>query len=120
MQREKVMHPEYLACPIRQVISRFGDKWSLLVLYTLYNKGGEKAIRYSDIKHEMLDCSPKMLSATLKNLEKIDLIHRTVYPEVPPRVEYNLTKRGLSLMPYIISLMEWAKENFDIAANKLK
>lgn len=117
---KKEMHPEYMACSIRQVISQFGDKWSLLVLYTLYSKGSEQPIRYSKIKNEMLDCSPKMLSATLKNLEKIDLVHRTVFPEVPPRVEYNLTKRGLSLMPFIVSLMGWAKDNFDIAASKLK
>lgn len=117
---KKEMHPEYMACPIRQVISQFGDKWSLLVLYTIYSKGGEKPIRYSDIKHEMLDCSPKMLSATLKNLEKIDLVHRELYPEVPLRVEYSLTRRGLSLMPFIVSLMGWAKDNFDIAASKLK
>lgn len=117
---KKEMLPEYMACPIRQVISQFGDKWSLLVLYTLYIKGSGHAIRYSDIKHEMLDCSPKMLSATLKNLERIDLIHREVYAEVPPRVEYSLTPRGLSLMPFIVSLMGWAKDNFDIAASKLK
>lgn len=118
--KQKEMRPEYMACPIRQVISRFGDKWSLLVLYTLFSKGGGKAIRYSDIKHEMLDCSPKMLSQTLKNLEKIDLVERKVFPEVPPRVEYNLTDRGRSLMPYIVSLMDWATNNFDIAASKLK
>lgn len=117
---KKIMHPEYMTCPIRQVISQFGDKWSLLVLYTLHSKGNGMPIRYSDIKNEMLDCSPKMLSATLKNLEKIDLVHREIYPEVPPRVEYNLTSRGLSLMPFIISLMGWAKDNFDIAASKLK
>lgn len=117
---EKVMRPEYIACPIRQVISRFGDKWSLLVLYTIYSKGSGDAIRYSDVRHEMLDCSPKMLSSTLKNLEKIDLIHRELYPEVPPRVEYSLTPRGSSLMPCIVSLMGWAKENFDIAASKIK
>lgn len=117
---KKIMHPEYMACPIRQVISQFGDKWSLLVLYTLYSKGNGGAIRYSEVKNEMLDCSPKMLSATLKNLEKIDLVHREVYPEVPPRVEYNLTSRGLSLMPFIVSLMGWAKDNFDIAASKIK
>lgn len=74
------MRPEYMACPIRQVISRFGDKWSLLVLYTIYSKGSGDAIRYSDVRHEMLDCSPKMLSSTLRNLEKIDLIHRELYP----------------------------------------
>lgn len=116
----QVMRPEYMACPIRQVISRFGDKWSLLVLYTLYNKGGGKPIRYTDIKHEMLDCSAKMLSATLKNLEKIDLVRREAFPEVPPRVEYSLTTRGQSLMPFIVSLMGWAKDNFDIAASQLK
>jgi len=116
----KVMRPEYLACPIRQVVSRFGDKWSLLVLYTLYDKGKGNPLRYSDIKDEMLDCSPKMLSATLKNLEKIDLVSRKVFAEVPPRVEYSLTERGQSLMPSIISLMTWARNNFDIAASKLK
>ncbi len=117
---DKVIHPEYLSCPIRQVISQFGDKWSLLVLYTLYTKGKEKSVRYNEVKGEMLDCSPKMLSATLKNLEHIDLVSRKAYPEVPPRVEYNLTKRGQSLMPYIVSLMGWARDNFDIAASKLK
>lgn len=114
------MRPEYLACPIRQVISRFGDKWSLLVLYTLYDKGKGNPLRYSDIKDEMRDCSPKMLSATLKNLEKIDLVSRKVFAEVPPRVEYSLTERGQSLMPSIISLMKWARNNVDIAASKLK
>lgn len=116
----KVIHPEYMACPIRQVISRFCDKWSLIVLYTLYSKGGGNPIRYSDIKHEMLDCSPKMLSATLRNLEKIDLIHREAFPEVPPRVEYSLTQRGVSLMPLIIALMGWSRNNMDIAVSQLK
>ncbi len=112
----KEVRPEYMACPIRQVISRFGDKWSLLVLYTLYSKGGETPIRYSEIRGEMLDCSPKMLSATLKGLEKMELVHRQVFPEVPPRVEYNLTDRGQSLMPFIVSLMGWAKDNFNLTA----
>lgn len=113
------MRPEYLACPIRQVISQFGDKWSLLVLYTLYRKGAGKPLRYTDVKREMQDCSPKMLSATLKSLERIDLLSRQMYPEVPPRVEYCLTPRGLSLMPHLTSLIGWAKQNFDIAASKL-
>lgn len=115
--KEKALHPEYMSCPIRQVISEFGDKWSLLVLYTLYNKGDGKPLRYTDVRQEMLDCSPKMLSATLKNLERIDLVSRQVYAEVPPRVEYALTKRGQSLMPFIVQLMNWARDNFDIAAS---
>ncbi len=111
--------PEYLACPIREVISQFGDKWSLLTLYTIYDVGGEAPVRYSVIKSHMADCSPKMLSATLRNLERIDLVRREVFPVVPPRVEYGLTRRWLSLMPFLVSLIGWAKDNFDIAASKL-
>ena len=103
---------EYLACPIRQVISRFGDKWSMLVLYMLHtNETG--VLRFNEIRRLMTDCSQKMLSATLKNLEQSHLVHREVYPEVPPRVEYSLTGTGRSLMPAIIALIDWGKEHFD-------
>lgn len=103
---------EYLACPIRQVISRFGDKWSLLVLFML-NRSETGVLRFNEIRRLMTDCSQKMLSQTLKNLEQSHLVHRTVYAEVPPRVEYSLTETGKSLIPPIISLIEWAKEHFD-------
>ena len=103
---------EYLACPIRQVVSRFGDKWSMLVLYMLHtNETG--VLRFNEIRRLMTDCSQKMLSATLKNLEQSHLVHREVYPEVPPRVEYSLTETGRSLMPAIIALIDWGKEHFD-------
>ena len=90
---KKEINPEYLACPIRQVISRFGDKWSMLVLY---------ALDRSD-----------MLSKTLKGLQESHLVSRKVYPEVPPRVEYKLTDVGLSLIPAIEQLIGWAKKHFD-------
>ena len=103
---------EYLACPIRNVISRFGDKWSMLVLYSLYtNETG--VLRFNELRRHMTDCSQKMLSATLKNLEQSHLVHREVYPEVPPRVEYSLTDTGKSLMPAIMALLEWGKEHFN-------
>ena len=103
---------EYLACPIRQVVSRFGDKWSMLVLYMLHtNETG--VLRFNEIRRLMTDCSQKMLSQTLKNLEQSHLVHREVYPEVPPRVEYSLTETGRSLMPAIIALIDWGKEHFD-------
>ena len=103
---------EYLACPIRQVVSRFGDKWSMLVLYMLHtNETG--VLRFNEIRHLMTDCSQKMLSQTLKNLEQSHLVHREVYPEVPPRVEYSLTETGRSLMPAIIALSDWGKEHFN-------
>ena len=103
---------EYLACPIRQVISRFGDKWSMLVLYMLHTSE-TGVLRFNEIRHLMTDCSQKMLSQTLKNLEQSHLVHREVYPEVPPRVEYSLTGTGRSLMPAIIALIDWGKEHFN-------
>ena len=108
---------EYLACPIRQVISKFGDKWSLLVLYSLHTSE-TGVLRFNELHHHMSDCSQKMLSATLKNLEQMNLINRKVYPVVPPRVEYTLTDTGKSLMPTITSLIDWAKLHFDEVINK--
>ena len=103
---------EYLACPIRNVISRFGDKWSMLVLFLLHNSE-TGILRFNEIRRLMTDCSQKMLSQTLKNLEQSHLVHREVYPEVPPRVEYSLTDTGKSLMPAIMALIEWGKEHFN-------
>ena len=114
---KKDINPSYLACPIRQVISRFGDKWSMLVLYTLH-ASEVGVLRFSELHHNMADCSQKMLSATLKNLEQTNLIHCEVYPVVPPRVEYSLTDTGKSLMPAINSLIDWAKLHFDDVVTK--
>ena len=90
---------EYLACPIRQVVSRFGDKWSMLVLYMLHTSE-TGVLRFNEIRRLMTDCSQKMLS-------------REVYPEVPPRVEYSLTETGKSLMPALTALIAWGKEHFN-------
>ena len=95
---------EYLACPIRQVVSRFGDKWSMLVLFMLH-RSDTGILRFNEIRHLMTDCSQKMLSQTLKNLEQSHLVNRKVYPEVPPRVEYSLTETGKSLMPALTALI---------------
>ena len=102
---------EYLACPIRQVLSKFGDKWSLLVLYSIH-ASDSGVLRFNELRHRMTDCSQKMLSQTLKNLEQHHLVNREVYPEVPPRVEYSLTDVGKSLMPVLMVLIEWGKEHF--------
>ena len=103
---------EYLACPIRQVVSRFGDKWSLLVLFLL-NRSDTGVLRFNEMRRFMTDCSQKMLSQTLKNLEQSHLVHRQVFPEVPPRVEYSLTETGCSLMPVLTALIDWGKDHFD-------
>ena len=106
----KEVDPQYMNCPIRNVIEKFGDKWSLLVLYQLHDKG---TLRFNELHRDMSDCSQKMLLQTLKRLEQIGLISRQVYPEVPPRVEYSLTARGQSLMPHVSALIGWALEHFD-------
>ncbi len=91
-------------------MDRFGDKWSLLVLYNLHTGG---RLRFSEIHRRTADISQKMLTSTLRKLEQDGLLSRKVYPEVPPRVEYALTPRGESLMPHLVSLIGWALENFD-------
>ena len=102
---------DYLMCPIRQVVSRFGDKWSMLVLYNLHTSE-TGILRFNEMRHLMTDCSQKMLSQTLKNLEQCHLVHREVYPEVPPRVEYSLTETGKDLIPALTSLITWGKKHF--------
>lgn len=92
-------------CPVRDVLSRLGDKWSMLVLVTLDANG---VMRFSDIHKTIDDISQRMLTVTLRTLEADGLITRKVYAEVPPRVEYFLTETGQSLIPHIKSLVEWA------------
>ena len=108
---QQIPNNVYDACPIRQVISRFGDKWSMLVLSTL-DQSSSGVLRYSEIQRQITDCSQKMLSQTLRRLESNHLVSRTVYPVVPPKVEYALTDVGRSLMPCINSRIAWAQENF--------
>jgi DNA-binding HxlR family transcriptional regulator len=95
-------------CPIRDILSRLGDKWSLLVLITLEANG---IVRFSDIQKSIGDISQRMLTVTLRSLEADGLISRKVYAEVPPKVEYSLTKSGNELLPLIKTLEKWAIEN---------
>lgn len=97
-------------CPIRDVLSGLGDKWTMLILVTLKANG---TMRFSDIQKTIGDISQRMLTVTLRSLETDGLIVRKVYAEVPPRVEYELTETGRSLMPHIESLVGWALEHMD-------
>lgn len=99
-------HTDY--CPIRDVLSRLSSKWGMLILVTLNANG---TMRFNDIQKSIGDISQRMLTVTLRTLEADGLIGRKVYPEVPPRVEYSLTERGLSLIPYIEGLVNWALAN---------
>lgn len=97
-------------CPIRDVLSRLGDKWAMLILVTLKTNG---TMRFCDIQKTIGDISQRMLTVTLRSLETDGLINRKVYAEVPPRVEYSLTEMGQSLMPHVESLVGWALEHMD-------
>ncbi len=97
-------------CPVRDVLSRLGDKWSILILVTLNANG---IMRFSDIQKTIGDISQRMLTVTLRSLETDGLIIRTVYAEVPPRVEYGLADTGRSLMPHVEALVVWAQEHMD-------
>lgn len=98
-------------CPIRDVLSRLGDKWSMLVLVTLDANG---TMRFNDIHKTIRDISQRMLTVTLRTLEADGLVQRKVYAEVPPRVEYRLTEVGRSLIPHIESLIGWALDNMAV------
>ena len=97
-------------CPVRNVLDRIGDKWSMLVLLILNDN---EVLRFNEIDKYIDTISQKMLSVTLKGLEADGLVKRTIYPQIPPRVEYQLTERGKSLIPHLNNLVIWAKENIE-------
>lgn len=96
-----------IACPVRDAVSQIGDKWSMLVLITLDKLGRS---RFSAIRRDIQDISQRMLTVTLRQLERDGLVERTVYPEVPPRVEYELTALGKDLLQPIEALIGWVIE----------
>jgi len=95
-------------CPIRDVLDRIGDQWSLLILVAL----GEGEMRFNELGRAIPDVSKQMLSQTLKRLEQDGLIDRRVFAEVPVRVEYALTDLGHSLLVPVGALVKWANENY--------
>ena len=97
-------------CPIRNILDRVGDRWSLLVFWTL--GGGAK--RFSQIKKDIGDISQRMLAKTLRILEQDGYLVRTVIPSVPPQVSYELTDLGNSFLRQLEKLIEWSDDNFDV------
>ena len=95
-------------CPIRNILSRICDKWSMLVLYTLQQK---PVMRFNELRKSIPDISQKVLTTTLRTLEEDGFVRRKVYAEVPPRVEYTLTELGYSLKPVMDALWKWG-ENY--------
>lgn len=96
---------EYL---IREIVSKYGDKWSLLVLFVIDRAA---IVRFNELGRMISDIPTRVLSGRLKTLVNDGLIERKIYTQVPPKVEYTLTEAGKSLIPIILQLTEWAKIN---------
>ena len=98
------------SCPVRNVVARFSGKWAMLVLCVLSEND---TTRFNAIAKAIPDISPKVLTETLKGLEKDKLIKRELFAEIPPRVEYSLTNLGRRLMTHIEGLLNWAIDNYN-------
>jgi DNA-binding HxlR family transcriptional regulator len=92
-------------CRAREILELIGDKWSLLMIYTLGTAG---TLRFSDLRRRVPAISQRMLTVTLRDLERDGLVSRALYPAVPPRVEYTLTPLGATLMDIVTPLIAWA------------
>ena len=107
MSPTHIDHTASACLATREVLDRVGDKWSLLVVFTLR----DEPVRFNELKRRIAGISQRMLTLTLRNLERDGLVTRTVYPEIPPRVEYQLTPLGQSLQAPISALWAWAEEH---------
>ena len=97
-------------CSIRLVLDRIADKWTVMIMHLLLDGG---AHRFSELRRAIEGISQKMLTQTLRDLERDGLVKRTVYPEIPPRVEYLLTPLGATLCGPIHALGEWAQQHHE-------
>ena len=112
--------------PISEILSRIGDKWSVMIVMTLHRQDGR--VRFSELRRTVDGISQKMLTATLRGLERDGFVTRTIYPTIPPKVEYELTELGRELAKPVMALGEFAlcsrelvlaaRERFDTAAQE--
>ena len=97
-------------CHARDVLARVGDTWSVYIIHVL---GDARTLRFNELRRQVDGISQRMLTVTLRGLERDGLVSRTVYPEVPPRVEYALTRLGGTLRQLIRGLVAWAGAHLD-------
>ena len=102
-------------CPVRNILSRVGDKWSLLLMHHIMHH--PEPMRFSDLRKSIPDISQKVLTSTLRNLEADGFIVRRVYAEVPPHTDYALTPRAHSFMNACRPMLQWAIDNFAAIMN---
>ncbi len=103
-------------CPVRNVVAQIGDKWSILILFALI-EGPE---RFNALKYRVVGISQRMLTQTLRDLEREGYVNRTVFAEVPVKVEYELTKMGRDLVKPLYQLVSWAETHHDAIKHSRK
>lgn len=96
-------------CPVKDIMASYGDKWSMYAVLLL---GQHQTMRFTELRTAISGISQRMLTVTLRSLEEDGIIIRTIYPEIPPRVEYCLTELGESLLKQLLQLANWAAANF--------
>ncbi|MBD2019769.1 helix-turn-helix transcriptional regulator [Leptolyngbya sp. FACHB-36] len=110
------MQREQFQCPIEVVVDVVGGKWKLPILYQLFQ--GTK--RYGELKRLVPEATERMLTLQLRELEHAGIVQRTVYPEVPPKVEYSLTELGLSLEPVLLTMLDWSEKYLRLQEERLR
>ncbi len=96
-------------CPVRELLDRIADKWTTLIIGILARSEG--AVRFGELRRSVTGISQKMLTQTLRDLERDGIVTRTLYPEIPPRVEYSLTPLGRTLDEPLSALARWAERH---------
>lgn len=101
---------DYEYCKAAPMLEWLGNKWALVVLVKISQ---EEPVRFNELYRNIPSVSEKVLSQVLKQLTTDGIIHRELFPDVPPRVEYSLSDLGRTLLPHVEALMNWGQENFD-------
>lgn len=107
----KTFPEDHSRCPLHALLARLGDKWSMLVIVALAKAKGN-CLRFSELLHGINGISQRMLTTTLRHLERDGIVTRHLYPEVPPRVEYTLTERGKGLLVPVKTLIAWIENEW--------
>ncbi|KEO72654.1 winged helix-turn-helix transcriptional regulator [Anditalea andensis] len=107
MKKKDIQEP---ICAVDYAFRRIGGKYKGRIIWYLYSK---QIMRYGELRRKLTDITPKMLTQTLRELEDDQLVHRKVYHEVPPKVEYTLTETGAELIPFIDHLRQWGDHQIE-------
>jgi len=103
----KQRHVDYTNCPVESALDVIGGKWKVVILFRLF----EGTKRFNELRRLLPNVTQRMLTNQLRELERDGLVNRTIYPQVPPKVEYSLTERGRTLKPVLAALRKWGVQH---------